>query len=295
MSIMGVLTYFLKFQIKQSERGILINQENDVNDVLKKYNINGLLVKTPMVPPNYLRHDLNSNATNEIQYRVVFKAPKLSFNVERVHQGIKPEAQPGHKKHLISSKQPTVSRGEETKSRSSTAPTDSKTGHCKKRKESSSTMDSNPSQTSVSTLVVTKIHKVDQQATGYDALAYSTAKVDSGLSAHNDSIPQQQGMDEGTTNTLFDHISAGASSIARQVEEKESSRRIKLEDLTKLVSNVQPSFKDLDSPEDDPVIVVDDSDEDEEDEVHTTNAKIEDTSVPKFSSHRSSQIQELTN
>ncbi|GKD16303.1 hypothetical protein Tco_1205461 [Tanacetum coccineum] len=48
---------------------------------------------------------------------------------------------------------------------------------------------------------------------------------------------------------------------------------------------MQPSFKDLDSPGDDHVIVVDDSDKDEEDEVHpTTNAKTEDTSVPKSSS-----------
>ncbi|GKC30700.1 hypothetical protein Tco_1037994, partial [Tanacetum coccineum] len=67
----------------------------------------------------------------------------------------------------------------------------------------------------------------------------------------------------------------------------------------KLVSNVQPSFKDLDSPEDDPVIIVDDSKKDEElekDEVHPTpNAETEDSSVPKSSSSRSSQIQELTN
>nr|GFA97689.1 hypothetical protein [Tanacetum cinerariifolium] len=56
------------------------------------------------------------------------------------------------------------------------------------------------------------------------------------------------------------------------------------------VSKVQPSFKDLDSLEDDPVIVVDDSDENGED-VNTTT---EDTSVLKSSSPRSSQIQELT-
>ncbi|GJS67525.1 hypothetical protein Tco_0682089 [Tanacetum coccineum] len=53
------------------------------------------------------------------------------------------------------------------------------------------------------------------------------------------------------------------SFIARQVEEEEAFSIIKLEDLAKLVSNVQPSFKYLDSPEDDPVIVVDDSDEDD--------------------------------
>ncbi|GJS92196.1 hypothetical protein Tco_0774832 [Tanacetum coccineum] len=150
-----------------------------------------------------------------------------------------------------------------------------------------------------------------ESASGCDASADSTAEVDPGLSAPNDSIPQQQGMDLGTKNTSYDHIFAGtdpyvlvyqtksisegleivltqpitgkrASSSARQVEEEEASSTIKLEDLAKLVSNVEPSFKDLDSPEDDLVIVVDDSDKDEEDRVHPTpNAETEDTSVPK--------------
>ncbi|GJX34887.1 hypothetical protein Tco_0246444 [Tanacetum coccineum] len=249
------------------------------------------------------------------------------------------EAKPVHSTSL---KQPSVSSKEATKGGSSKAPTSSKTSHFKKRKESSSAMDSNPSQPPVSTPVDTGMHKEDQQATGgltslgvtseeraypqlssgmptfnlnkimfsasfiihsksasgCDALADSTAEADPGLSAPNDSIPQQQGMDEGTKKTSFNHISVGkeASSIARQVKEEESSRTIKLEDLAKLVSNVQTSFKDLDSPEDDHVIVVDDIDEDEEDEVHTTtNAETKDTSAPKSSSPRSSQIQELTN
>ncbi|GKF48370.1 hypothetical protein Tco_0141621, partial [Tanacetum coccineum] len=71
------------------------------------------------------------------------------------------------------------------------------------------------------------------------------------------------------------------SSVARQTKE-ETSSSIKLEYLAKLVSHVQPSFKDLDSPKDDPVIVVDDTDEDEEDEIHAaTNDETKDTSVPK--------------
>ncbi|GJU26838.1 retrovirus-related pol polyprotein from transposon TNT 1-94 [Tanacetum coccineum] len=40
MSMMGVLTYFLGFQIKQSKRGISINQEKFVKDMLKKYQAN---------------------------------------------------------------------------------------------------------------------------------------------------------------------------------------------------------------------------------------------------------------
>ncbi|GJZ11429.1 hypothetical protein Tco_0546188, partial [Tanacetum coccineum] len=116
-----------------------------------------------------------------------------------------------------------------------------------------------------------------ESASGCDASADSTAKADPRLSALNDSIPQQQGMDEGTKNTSYDHIFA--------VEEEETSNTIKLEDLAKLVSHVQPSFKNPDSPEDDPVIVMDDSDEDEDDEVHATeNVETKDTLVSKSSS-----------
>nr|GEY10766.1 hypothetical protein [Tanacetum cinerariifolium] len=244
---------------------------------------------------------------------VVFKAPKPSSNTERVLQGIKLGAKSGHKKHSTSLKQPSVSSKEATKGRSSKAHTGSKTGHLKRKKESSSAMDSNPSQTLASTPVVAEMHKEDQQATGgpnslgvtskarlnpqlssgCDDSADSTAKANPRLCAPIDFIPQQQGLETVLTQPT---IGKKASSIARKVEEEESSRTIKLEDLEKLVSNVQTSFKDLDSPKDDVVIIFDDSDEDEEDEVHTTkNAKIKDTSVPKSSSPRSSQIQELTN
>ncbi|GKA82842.1 retrovirus-related pol polyprotein from transposon TNT 1-94 [Tanacetum coccineum] len=50
MSMMGVLTYFLRFEIKKSKKGISINQENHVKDLLKKYDIYSSSMKTPMVP-----------------------------------------------------------------------------------------------------------------------------------------------------------------------------------------------------------------------------------------------------
>ncbi|GJS24700.1 hypothetical protein Tco_0453332 [Tanacetum coccineum] len=219
---------------------------------------------------------------------MVFKAPKLSSNAERVSQGINPGSQPGHKKHSTSSKQPYVSSKEATKSGSSTIPTGSKTGHLKRKKDSSSTMESNLSQTSASTPMVTEMHKEDQQATGGPKSLGVTSeeKADPQLSSD-----QTQFVSEGLETVLTQPITGKwASSIARQVEGEEASRIIKLEDLAKLVSHVQPSFKDLNSPEDDPIIVVDDSDEDEEadkDEVHTTtNAETEDASVPKSSSPR---------
>ncbi|GKA13643.1 hypothetical protein Tco_0693289 [Tanacetum coccineum] len=117
------------------------------------------------------------------------------------------------------------------------APTSSKTGHLKRKKEFSSAMDSNPSQTSASTPVVAEMHKADQQATG--------GPTSLGVTSEERANPQ---------------LSCGMSAF----------------NLNEPIS-VQPSFKDLDSPEDDPIIVVDDSDEDEEaDEVHaTTNVKLE--------------------
>ncbi|GJX15534.1 reverse transcriptase domain, reverse transcriptase zinc-binding domain protein [Tanacetum coccineum] len=55
--------------IKQSEGGILINHEKYVKNLLKRYDINGSSVKTPMVPPNKLGPDLNGKAVNETWYR----------------------------------------------------------------------------------------------------------------------------------------------------------------------------------------------------------------------------------
>ncbi|GJX84183.1 hypothetical protein Tco_0334957 [Tanacetum coccineum] len=123
-----------------------------------------------------------------------------------------------------------------------------------------------------------------ESALGYDALADSTAEVDLGLSAPSTDpyvlADQTKSVSEGLETVLTQpRTRKGAISIARKIEEEEASNTIKLEYLANLVFDV-PSFEDLDSPEDDPIIVVDDSDEDEEDEVHTT----EDTSIPKSSS-----------
>ncbi|GKD26066.1 hypothetical protein Tco_1232280 [Tanacetum coccineum] len=148
------------------------------------------------------------------------KAPKPSSNAKRDPQGTKPGAKPGHKKHSTSLTQPSVSSSEATKGRSSKRPTSSKTGHLKRKKESSSAMDSNPSQTSASTLVVAEMHKEDHQATGdpnslgvtneegahpqlssgNDASTDFTTKADPKISAPNDYVPHQQGPDKGSKN-----------------------------------------------------------------------------------------------
>ncbi|GKC54322.1 hypothetical protein Tco_1077067 [Tanacetum coccineum] len=72
--MMGVLTYFLGFQIKQSEKGISINQEKYVKDLLKKYDMNSSSMKTPMVSPNNFRPDLSGKVVNETQYRGMIRS-----------------------------------------------------------------------------------------------------------------------------------------------------------------------------------------------------------------------------
>ncbi|GJW17952.1 hypothetical protein Tco_0025388 [Tanacetum coccineum] len=204
---------------------------------------------------------------------VVFKAPKPSSIAERVPQGTKHGAQLGHKKQS-SLKQPSVSSKETTKGGSSKAPTGSKTDHSKKRKESISGMDSNPSQPLVSTTMDPEKHKEDQQATGGPTSleVTSEARANPRLSSGTDPhvlVEQTKSVSEGLDTVLTQPLTRkGANSIARQ-----------------------PSFKDLDSPEDDPVIILE-SDAEEDDGIH---AETEDTSVPKSSSLKSSLIQELTN
>nr|GEW91974.1 hypothetical protein [Tanacetum cinerariifolium] len=130
-----------------------------------------------------------------------------------------------------------------------------------------------------------------ESASRCDASADSTAKDDPGLYASNDFIPQQQdqtkSVSEGLETVLTQPITRkGASSIARQVEEEEAFSTIKLEDLAKLVSNVEPNFKDLNSHEDDHVITVDDDDINKEDVYTIPNVETEYTSIPKSSSLR---------
>ncbi|GJZ37551.1 hypothetical protein Tco_0583742 [Tanacetum coccineum] len=181
---------------------------------------------------------------------VVFKAPKPSSNAERVPQGRKPRAKPGHKKHLTSSKQPSVFSKEATKDRSSKPLTGSKTGHSKKIKESSSAIDSNPSQPPVFTPVDTRMHKEDQQATGgpISLGVTSEARANPQLSSN-----KTKSVSDGLEN-IITTPETGTSNVAKTSEEIKFGA-IKLEDLAKLVPNVKVDSKDLDSPEDDPIIV----------------------------------------
>nr|GEU89404.1 hypothetical protein [Tanacetum cinerariifolium] len=131
-------------------------------------------------------------------------------------------------------------------------------------------MDSNPSRPSVSTHVDTEMHKEDQQAT--------VGPTSLGVTSEERANPQ---FSNGQTKSISDGLEIvltqptttekGASFTTIHGDKEEASSTIKLEDLAKLVSQIQPSFKDLDSPEDDHVVIVDESDEDK------PNAKTKDT------------------
>ncbi|GJT44832.1 retrovirus-related pol polyprotein from transposon TNT 1-94 [Tanacetum coccineum] len=70
MNMMGELTYFLGFQIKQDSKEISICQEKYVKDLLKKYDLaDCALVKCPMLPPNNLGPDESRVSVNETLFR----------------------------------------------------------------------------------------------------------------------------------------------------------------------------------------------------------------------------------
>ncbi|KAJ9547205.1 hypothetical protein OSB04_019748 [Centaurea solstitialis] len=70
MSMMGELTFFLGLQIKQSEKGIFINQGKYVHEMLKKFDLTSCTpMKTPMAPPLLLDKDSKGKPVDVTLYR----------------------------------------------------------------------------------------------------------------------------------------------------------------------------------------------------------------------------------
>nr|GEV42845.1 putative reverse transcriptase domain-containing protein [Tanacetum cinerariifolium] len=119
---------------------------------------------------------------------VVFKVQKTSSRAKSVSQGAKPRAKTRHKKPVTSFKQTLVSIKEQA------------TG-------------------GTTSLGVTSKERANPQIS-----SDFTAKADPGLSAPNNFIPLQQGMDEGTKNTSYDHIFAGTDSYVLADQTKSVSK-----------------------------------------------------------------------
>ncbi|KAJ9564972.1 hypothetical protein OSB04_000938 [Centaurea solstitialis] len=70
MSMTGELTFFLGLQIKQSEKGIFINQGKYVHEMLKKFDLTSCTpMKTPMAPPLTLDKDSKGKPVDVTLYR----------------------------------------------------------------------------------------------------------------------------------------------------------------------------------------------------------------------------------
>nr|GEW29875.1 retrovirus-related Pol polyprotein from transposon TNT 1-94 [Tanacetum cinerariifolium] len=210
------------------------------------------------------------------------KAPKPSSQTKKVPQGKKPRATTGLG-WKRSSKHISESRTEASKSQ---------TIQSKIETQSSSANDKILSHPSPPTLVVCEMHKKTQHADGGPTSLgatseegahpqLSSAKADLGSSTPNDSIPPQQDMDEGTKNTLYDHIFVGSnpnvlvdksksardglkivhteSDVSKQLGADEISKKIKLDDLADLLKDTRSAFFTPDSPPDEPINVSDES------------------------------------
>jgi hypothetical protein len=70
MSMMGVLTFFLKFQIKQAKEGTFISQTKYTRDILKKFGMEKAKpIKTPMGTNGHLDLDMGGTSVDQKVYR----------------------------------------------------------------------------------------------------------------------------------------------------------------------------------------------------------------------------------
>jgi hypothetical protein len=70
MFMMGVLTFILRFQIKQVKEGTFISQTKYTRDILKKFSINNAkIIKTPMGTNGHLDLDLGGTSVDQNIYR----------------------------------------------------------------------------------------------------------------------------------------------------------------------------------------------------------------------------------
>jgi hypothetical protein len=75
MSMMGVLTFFLGFQIKQAKEGTFISQTKYTHDILKKFGMDKAKpIKTPMGTNGFLDLDLGSTSVDQKVYHSMIRS-----------------------------------------------------------------------------------------------------------------------------------------------------------------------------------------------------------------------------
>ncbi|GJT13290.1 hypothetical protein Tco_0860332 [Tanacetum coccineum] len=248
--------------------------EDIILKLKKKQREKALKPNQPEEPP-FTDH---TKAICNLDVPVDSKAPKYSSPTEEVPQGKKPGARSGLRRKQ-SSKHTSESTTEASKSQS---------GHSKKETKSSSAMDTSPSHPSPPTPVVGEMHKEAQQAAGGPTSLGDTSKDGAHPQLSSGSNPsvlvdktKYAGDGLKTTHTaLSTNEEPGADDI---------SRKVNLEDLSDILKDTRSAFFTPDSPTDEPIIVLDESEEEENAE---NDKDTKDTSVPP-PSLKSAQIQEL--
>jgi hypothetical protein len=75
MSMMGILTFFLGFQIKQAKEGTFISQMKYTHDILKKFCMDKAKpIKTPMGTNDHLDLDLGGTSVDQKVYRYMIRS-----------------------------------------------------------------------------------------------------------------------------------------------------------------------------------------------------------------------------
>ena len=70
MSMIGELTFFLGFQVKQLKEGTFIHQEKYTKDILKKFKMDECKpIKTPMATNGHLNMDVDGKPVDQSLYR----------------------------------------------------------------------------------------------------------------------------------------------------------------------------------------------------------------------------------
>ncbi|GJW44146.1 retrovirus-related pol polyprotein from transposon TNT 1-94 [Tanacetum coccineum] len=225
-------------------------------------------------------------AIYNIDVLVDSQALKTSSQTEKVPQSKKPGAKSGLRRKQ-SSKHTSESQIEASKS---------KIGQSDKETQSSLAKDKIPSHHSPSTPVVSEIHKKAQQAAGGPTSLGATSEEGAHpqlISGTNPSVlvDKTKFARDGLKTA---HTDSGTNKESRA---DENSKKIKLEDLSNLIKDTRSAFLTPDSPQDEPVIVSNESKEDEtvkDRDTHTTSHDVpEDTLIPHPPYPKSAQIQEL--
>ncbi|GJV40693.1 reverse transcriptase domain-containing protein [Tanacetum coccineum] len=160
--------------------------------------------------------------------------------------------------------------------KSKTEASKSKTGQSEKDTQSSSAKDISPSHPSPPTPVVDEMHKEAQQAAGDPTSLGATSEEGAHPQLSSGSNPsvlvdKTKSARDGLKTA---HTESGSNEESRA---DDLSKKIKLEDLSEFLKDTRSAFFTPDSPQDEPIIVIDESEEEEADkgDTHDTSHEVQ--------------------